>query len=74
MADKAPLPADEGRIAYYNRKTPDANPYPEGDWKHDEWYFGWSTTEECDPEQLYDWSTDSFKSNVPDSLIKTEGK
>lgn len=55
------LPADEGRIAYQNRQTPRANPYQEDDWKHDEWWFGWKTEEECDQGEAYDWGTDSFK-------------
>ena len=61
MLDKDILPADEGRMAYQNRQTPDANPYEESDWRHDEWWFGWKTEEECDQKDFYDWSTDSFK-------------
>ena len=32
MEDEELLPADEGRIAYQRRQTPDANPYRESDW------------------------------------------
>lgn len=54
------LPADEGRIAYEDRQTPEANPYPESNWKHNEWWLGWKMAEESDPEQLYDWAADKF--------------
>jgi len=42
------LPFDEGREAYMARKVPDTNPYSEDDWKHEEWWLGWSHKEECD--------------------------
>lgn len=59
------LPFDEGAQAYRDRKTPDSNPYPEDkdhadNWKHEEWWLGWSQEEECDGES-WDWETDSFK-------------
>ncbi len=55
------LPADEGRIAYQNRKNADTNPYVESDWRYNEWWLGWSMAEECDVDEAYDWETDSFK-------------
>lgn len=56
----ARLPYDEGAEAYYNRKLPEDNPYIEGDWRHDEWWLGWSQTEECDG-QSYDFASGKFK-------------
>lgn len=61
MAEQQNLPADEGRLAYQGRKTPDDNPYTEDDWRHQEWWFGWNAAEECDQDDLYDWSTGQFK-------------
>ena len=55
------LPYDEGDEAYSKRLLPSANPYAEGDWRHDEWYLGWSAAEQIDDTQAYDWATDSFK-------------
>lgn len=66
MASPAPaeksarLPYDEGAEAYYNRKLPDDNPYLEGDWRHDEWWLGWSQTEQCDGES-WDFAAGKFK-------------
>jgi len=57
----ARLPYDEGDEAYSKRLLLSANPYPEGDWRHDEWYLGWSAAEEIDENQSYDWATESFK-------------
>lgn len=62
MADqsKEKLPFDEGREAYMERKSPDSNPYAECDWKHDEWWLGWSHERECDTEDSWSWSEDKF--------------
>ncbi|MCX4030142.1 hypothetical protein H0A36_17365 [Endozoicomonas sp. SM1973] len=54
------LPYDEGAEAYHLRKHYNTNPYPKEDWKHEEWYLGWSQSEECDGDS-WDWSTDDFK-------------
>jgi len=54
------LPYDEGAEAYYNRNLPEENPYPEGDWRHEEWWLGWPQTEECDGES-WDFATGRFK-------------
>jgi hypothetical protein len=54
------LPADEGHQAFRCRKTPDANPYQEGDWRYSEWQFGWDTEEQSNPD-LFDWPTSKFK-------------
>lgn len=58
----ANLPVVEGRIAYHNRKDTDTNPYVESDWRHNEWWLGWSMAEESDVDEAYDWKTASFKS------------
>lgn len=58
------LPFDEGREAFMQMKSTDSNPYEEGDWRHDEWYLGWSHEEECDTTDSWDWSTDSFKNKA----------
>jgi len=50
----------EGSQAYRERKSPDLNPYAKHNFKHNEWYLGWSQEEECDGES-WDWKTDSFK-------------
>lgn len=55
------LPYDEGDEAYSKRLLPSANPYPEDDWRHDEWDLGWSAAEQIDETQSWDWATDSFK-------------
>jgi len=55
------LPYDEGAEAYYQRKTPEDNPYPKGDWRHDEWWLGWSGSEQSDDSQSWDFATNSFK-------------
>lgn len=59
MADK--LPYDEGYEAYQARLNTDSNPHPEPDWRHNEWYLGWSSAEETDQDQMFDFATDSFK-------------
>ena len=59
MSDSEILPFDEGAQAYRDRKKPDSNPYTEKDWKHSEWWLGWSQEEECDGES-WNWETDSF--------------
>jgi len=46
--------------------TPNENPYAKDEWKHNEWWLGWSQEEECDGES-WDWETDSF-------LVKTDEK
>jgi hypothetical protein len=52
------LPADEGHEAFRNRI--DKNPYPESDWQHNEWQFGWDCEEQSNPD-LYDHTADKFK-------------
>ena len=54
------LPFDEGREAYMARKVPDTNPYSEDDWKHEEWWLGWSHKEECDSLDSWSWSEDKL--------------
>lgn len=54
------LPYDEGAEAYYQRKLPEHNPYPKGNWNHDEWRLGWSQAEECDGNS-FDFATGKFK-------------
>ncbi len=66
MDNKPKLPVTEGSEAYQARQLPDANPYPEADWRHDEWYLGWSTDEQCDGES-YDFATGKFFIKVLDS-------
>lgn len=64
MADKeiaGELPADEGHLAFTNRKTLDDNPYEESDWRHKEWNFGWECEEQSNPE-LFDWNSCTFRS------------
>lgn len=53
------LPFDEGRFAYRNRMHHTTNPYSEPDWKHKEWWLGWSDAEECDGI-TFDWKIDQF--------------
>jgi len=61
QTEKPPrLPYDEGTEAYYNRKLPEGNPYPESDWRHEEWWLGWSQTEGWAGES-YDFATGKFK-------------
>lgn len=55
------LPFDIGREAYIARMTPDLNPYKENDWRHEEWWKGWSHEEECDRDESWDWSANKFK-------------
>jgi len=57
---KDTLPYDEGNKAFNDKVLPENNPYAEDDWRHDEWYLGWSHGEECDTTGSWDWSTDSF--------------
>lgn len=57
---KDALPVDEGHQAFQDRKTPDDNPYIVGDWRHDEWQFGWDCEEQSNPD-LFDWNTGKFK-------------
>ncbi|MFT6904838.1 MAG: hypothetical protein ACJAS1_001492 [Oleiphilaceae bacterium] len=46
------LPAEEGHQAYLNKRQPSFNPYPEKDWRHIEWYLGWSFAKESNDENL----------------------
>lgn len=55
------LPYDIGAEAYYSRKLPDDNPYAESDWRYNEWWLGWSSSEQSDPEESYDCSLGKFK-------------
>lgn len=59
MADQ--LPYDEGYQAYQERIHIDANPYPKDDWRKNEWELGWNSAEETDSDNMFDYSTDSFK-------------
>lgn len=53
------LPADEGRQAFKDQKTPEENPYHEDDWRHNEWQFGWDCEEQSSPG-IYDWQAEKF--------------
>ena len=52
------LPYDIGSEAYVKRIHYRENPYPESDWKHDEWYLGWSHQQES--ETNWDWVSDDY--------------
>lgn len=55
------LPFDEGIAAYRSKLHHSSNPYPESDWRHDEWWQGWNDQAECDSHDAFDWTIDSFK-------------
>ncbi|KLV03513.1 hypothetical protein ABT56_18950 [Photobacterium aquae] len=46
--------------AFRLRVTPDSCPYNEGDWRYDEWMFGWDSSEQAEPD-LFDHVTGKFK-------------
>lgn len=48
---------DNGKVYAFD---PESIECVEDDWRHDEWYLGWSHAEECDTTGSWDWSTDSF--------------
>lgn len=66
MSNDDPLPFDLGAAAYRARKLPSENPFPAQDWRHEEWYLGWSSEEEGD-SYSFDWTTGMFKETEGDS-------
>ena len=54
------LPYDIGYEAYWLlRLHHTENPFPEGDWRHEEWWLGWESGRESDPDS-WDDGSDSF--------------
>ena len=53
------LPYDVGVEAYRERIHYTKNPYQEGDWRHEEWWLGWNSCSEGDPD-TWDDETDNF--------------
>lgn len=60
VSKKDRLPYDIGAEAYRDRKLPEDNPYASDDWRHNEWWLGWSHSEESDQDESFDWATGKF--------------
>lgn len=56
------LPYDIGYEAYHLRKHYSENPYVESDWRHNEWWLGWSSCSESDPG-TWDDTADDFSAS-----------
>lgn len=62
------LPYDIGAEAYHQLKHYSENPYAKNDWRHNEWWLGWDSFRESDPDTWDDAADDfsaEFKASKP---------
>ena len=63
------LPYDIGAEAYQLRKHYSENPYPQGDWRHEEWWLGWNSFTESDPD-TWDDAADDFSESFKNAAAR----
>jgi len=56
------LPYDIGAEAYHQLKHYSQNPFADADWQHNEWWLGWDSCRESDPD-TWDYAADDFSGN-----------
>ena len=59
---------DIGAEAYHQLKHYSENPYAKNDWRHNEWWLGWDSFRESDPDTWDDAADDfsaEFKASKP---------